>query len=755
MRSLPALALSLLFLSCGGSGGGDSQGSVSAPTGLQATAGPGPNAITLAWTSPQGGADGYNLELQVGSGAFAQVNTGLIPPNWTGVVVTFNSNPPEFNVYTFRMDSKRGSAVSSYSNTAVVSYGLNVPGQPMAQYDFDQKGVRISWVRNTTVSDGLLVERVETDFYGTVQGIWVALPVSDPLASTYVDTDARLNTHFSYRVTNLKGANASHPSIPSYAILAGLLAPDSLFAGWNLNTDGVALSWSGPPIYDSFDLERSQCDSTGATVGGWSNVATVPGNAKTYTDLATQELTPYLYRITGTRLTTTSLPVISYPITTPMFSPINLLASTVQGGIQLTWQNRSQIAAQVAINRNGPGTPSPLALLSSEATAYLDSGPPLGYFNYWLVAQNGSNSASSAPVMAVTPNPPGALSLIATTLAYPAAIDACIRPYGTWAFLGGEPFGVLSNNDIWQPFFPNNFRLWDPATIQVDSKGWPHAVFLALDPQNSQNRFLTHIWTDGSKWQSEVIGQTNITNPAGKTVYTYQLDSTGTPQVLLDHSDSSYEPGGSTTTLTFVHKVNETWVSDSLASLDPAITDIGSFRLLLDTNDVPHIMLGNWSALIDYTRDGGGGWTSNTLPTGTLVSGGPEFLDGVWTDANTASIFYPNSYGGYSSETPLMMLQKIGGAWRPPIKVGSKDFYFGSNPTPQFAFSSDRTRMAVLFNTSVGLKTCHQNGTGWVESLVAPPSPYLWMRFGFDVNDKLHIITNDTFTSGFTEYREQ
>ncbi|HJW72992.1 MAG TPA: fibronectin type III domain-containing protein [Geothrix sp.] len=750
------LALGLLFVACGGSGGGNDggQNSIPAPTGLHIVQEPDPETFSLVWNPPQGTVDGYNLEMKSGTNSFTKINSVLIPSTYTRLTLTFSPIAPEDTDFNFRMNSAKGTGTSAYSNTAVVHHGIYAPGQPTGTYDWDRLGVALNWSRNSTASDGLIVERMASDSLGNSQGGWISLPVSDPLASTYLDSTATLGTYYLYRITNKKGDTPSAAGPASYPIYTGLVGPSYLAAYWDYAQTGVTLNWYASNPADSILLERAQCDASGNPVEGWATVGTFAGNVTTYTDHAYQELATYLYRATEIRLKAASSPVTSYPVTTYLNAPTDLVATPVQGGIQLTWTNRSQVATQVTLNRGGANSLSPIAVLTAGSTSYLDPNPPLGYYYYQVVAQNGYNTAASGTVMAATPNPPGALALTGTTLTYPQANDAWLGPAGTWAFLLQQPFGVLSNNDAWQPFFPNNSVGSATSAIQVDAKGWPHVVYFVADPQNNQNRLLTHIWTDGNSWQSEVIGQTNLPNWLPNSVYSFRLDSSGTPQVLLDHSDSLNPYGGSTATLTFVHKVNGAWVSDSLASVNPAISNIGVFRLVLDGADRPHFLLGNWSSISECSPDGTGGWISAFLPAGTVNAGAYDPLDGVWTDADTASVFYESPGNPGPS---LMVLQKVAGVWQNPLQLGSRDYY-GSDSKMQAAASPDHSRVAISYSTSVGVKTYHWNGTSWIETLVAPPlTSTSWIRLGFDAKNKVHLITYvDTYPfAGYMEYKEQ
>ena len=739
-----------LLVGCGGGGGGSS-------TIAQPSAPPGPTNLTvtteivLRWTPPNEAVDSYILEFKEGSGAYQAFPP--IPPTLTSVSLFYGDNAPEMTDFTFRVKGIRGTSSTSYSNEATDHHGLNAPAQISGTFDWTAMGISLNWVRNTSNGTGFKIQRAESNNTGTPTGAWADLTVSSPTASSYLDQSAQTDKYYVYRLANTNGSTSSAYAT-SGTVFTGIPIPTYISAYYDSDQSGINLSWyttngQALPVL----LERAVSDAGGTPQGAWQALLVPSGPLSSFLDQDIAEFTTYIYRVSNLAGQTTSAPTSpSYPVTTPLWAPINLVATPAAGGIQLTWQNRSQVATQVTVFRGAAYTLTAVAVLSAGSTSYLDPNPPLGFYTYRVDTGSGYSSASSLTATATTPNPPDALKLSASTLAFPAALDAALRPSGSWAFLSGQPFGVLSNNDPWQPTFPNNSRGTAFPTIQVDAQGWPHAVYFIADPQNTQSYVLTHIWTDGTTWKSETLGQTNISFTSANFGYTYHLDSTGVPHVLLDHSDSNSPYGGSTGTLTYVHKVKGAWVSDSLASLTPAVFNIGTYHLLLDGADTPHILLGNWGSVLEYVPDGAGGWTSTTLPTGSVYAGWYDFLEGVWTDANTASVFYERSTNfGYS----LMVVQKVGGAWQPPIELGTRE-HDGASTIAQVAISPDHSKMVALFSTNIGLKAYHLTSSGWIETLVAAPLGYYpWIRLGIDGNNKVRILTSTFSNPGFTEYREQ
>jgi len=749
-------SLSAFILACGG-GGGNGSGpapGLAAPSGLTVVAGATPGELDFTWTRPTGSFDGYEFEAKVGSEAFTKIHQGLLPSSWDSAYLYLDETAPDNTAYAFRMRAAKGTTYSSYSNEATYLRGPNAPSQPSAAYDWDTSSVRLTWTRNTTGSDGLKIERAECTAYGSPTSAWLSLPVIDPLASSYSDSGVASNVRYTYRITNLHGTRASTPSASSGPVLAGLDSILSVYTSWDSAAGGVKLTWYTMESHATgVKVERVDCDASGTIVGTWVTLPVPDGTTSSYLDASALEAKVYRYRMSNLHGQAASLvSPESYPIWIPLLSPTNLQVVATQTGMQLTWQNRSQVATEITVRRSPSYTyTNDIAILSPGSTSYEDPVTALGYYTYTIVTKGNGQEAYSNPAAASTPNRPDSLHLTTTPLGLPQATDASIRPAGTWAYANGQPFGILSNNDPWPPTFPPNVTRWAFPIVQVDRQGWPHALY-AAQITGSTDLALTHLWYNGSVWQSELLLNARIAYSSANAGWTFRLDSTGTPHVLVDRLLNNDSFGGTTTSLTYVHKVGGTWVAESMASASPSVSNIGTFHISLEDTDVPHVLLGNWGTVIDYVRTGEGTWTSTTLPTGAVSGGWYDFLDSIWVDARTGWVFY-ESYLTGGSGYGLWVLQMKDGVWGAPKLLGARE-HDGSTTTAQTAISPDRSRIAVLFKTSAGLKCFHQDAADWHETFVAPPATVsYWLRIGFDGNQKVHILTLGN-PSGYTEYHE-
>lgn len=854
------LAASLLGLfACGGGGGGSAQASGSS-TPNQGFAGPSnlrisldgtPGEFIITWTPPTVSFDGYNLEGQVGSDPFKQLNTSLIPSNTTSLVLQFTDTAPEETTFIFRMNAMAGAQASAYSNTASVTSGLHAPGQPTGQFSWDLMGITLSWLRNSTANTTILLERATTDVYGNPIGSWVPIPVPDPLSGSALDSTVSMGMYYIYRVTNLKGSDVSIPgpastpiytglpapsqptatfdfansamsvawqrnttfndgvrleraetngggttlgswiqidlsnsstsiysdhtvdlnryyiyrvtnvrtsttsatSLPSQPVFAGLQPAVYLSANWDNAKAGMNVSWAGFGTNDSWILERVPCDATGTPQGNWSDLATLPKLAIGFLDLATQEAVAYRYRVTAASGTTRSLPYLSDVVVAPLTPPTGLAATTTAAGIQLTWQNHSSAANQVIIRRlPNPNFTTDIAILAANASSYLDPVTSLGYFTYIVVAKNGNQESSGNAATAATNNPPGSLVLTATAVNTPSPSDAALRPSGAWAFSSKMPFGILSNNDLWPANFPASVSRSGSPILQVDKQGWPHTIYAVPTGNTPTETNLIHTWFDGKSWASEIIITAVIPSTSDNPGWAFRLDSSGSPHLLVDHVTSVLPYGGSTSSLSYVHKLGGAWTEEPLSVIKPAFDAIGSYHLVLDGSDTPHLLIGNGPSLADCVRTGLGTWAASTLPVANANAGAYAFLDGIWFDRDNGWVFYECFTGGNLIQPALSVIEKMGGQWQLPIVLGSRVFD-GASTTAMAASSQDNTRVAVLFNTSAGIKAYHLAADGWHETLVAAPgASYPFLRLGFDASEKIHILSS-TLTNT-TDYHE-
>ena len=711
------------------------------------------SGVSLSWSRNTAVGDGLLIERANSD------SSGYPSGAWTPLTVSeplasayLDASASLGSYYVYRITNRKGGSSSVPGMTTSPIYaGLPAPGQPTAAFDGAASGIRVTWSKNTTYNTGVKIERTETTSYGSATGSWTQLTLSDPTANTFLDTTAPLNAYYAYRVSNLKGESSSLPSAASYSVYAGVQPPYYVNAYWNSTLDGVQVSWtcpSGGP-YAAL-IERGECDASGNPTGSWSSVATVSEATSSYLDQTVPELILYRYRVSLRLGTTTSLPISSYTVSVPLARPTNLSVVAEEGGARLTWINRSAAASQLVVRRYvGSYDYSDVAILSATTETYLDVLPNLGYYSYAIVAKNGYNYAESVAATFTTPNPADALKFTSVNRTYPDAASAAITPGGTWALTTSSPFGVISNNDPWGPYFPNDSLRNVLNPVQVDVHGHPHLVYLLSNPQNNQEAILRHAWHDGTAWKMEDMGKTQLTYLWNGAGYTFALDSLGTPHALLEQAPN----GGTTNVLSYIHKVNEAWVQDSFSTLTPAIS-FTKYALRLDAADKPHVIFYSPGSLYACMRDAENNWISETVLTGSISFDSTYLLDGTWVDTDNATLMYVNYVYSGRSTYQVMAIRKVNGAWQSPVCVMEAD---NGTSSAQFVVSPDRSRMLLLIDTRSGLRSYHRDENGWHPTLVANLRlmGYPWYQVGFDGSNKVHVLVKNGYLTGqYTEFHE-
>lgn len=564
---------------------------------------------------------------------------------------------------------------------------------------------------------------------------------------------------YTFQVRAVLGSSYSAYSNQA-AYLRPLNAPSSARAFYDETRREISVNWvKNSSAADSARVERSDCDGSGTPVGNWTTISSPEPGQNFLFDSNIAESGYYAYRVANLAGATASASIqSSIPVRVPMLPPQNLTVTSYGTGFQLIWQNQSHVATQVVVRRIGGGSSEDIAILDPAIASYQDQNLSVGYYTYSVVARKTGTpfdlEAASSWITSTTAPRAGSLALIATGLNLPELQDSAIRATGTWAFLSKSPFGVLSNNDPWPAVFPSANAGSAVPLIRIDGQDRPHVVYLAIDPSSSQARILTHLWFDGSAWKSEELARGITPYPDyNKPGFTFCLDSGGMPHALLDHVIDSAPIGGSTKSLTYVHKANSVWIEESLSSVDPAMWNIDSYHLALDSMNNPHLLLRIPDGVIECIRNSTGIWNAITLPTGQVKPGWGNFLDEVWVDSNNGFVFYERS-GSSDLQYDLMVLQKVGGHWETPVFLGSRE-HDGGGTSASAAISRDGSRIAVAYGTGSGIKTYHLLTLGWAETLVAPNrSQNPWFRLGIDGNNQLHLLFRGGGTSPYTDYHE-
>lgn len=710
-------------------------------------------AVLLSWTENSIRNTGVQLERTEADASGAAINPWVILSLPGGLVSTYTDRgTQEFTSYIYRVTNLLGSTKSTVSNpSTAVATPLAVPSILSAAYDGAKGGVALAWKTNSTHTDGSIIERATCDSNGLPTTVWTTL-YSYGAQTSFLDRNGVELTRYLYRVTNLSGQRPSAPSSPSALINTPLAPPSYVYAYYDSYGGAVTIYWySSYGVNRSNKLERAESDASGTPTSGWTALPLPAGQQSSFTDKTIHESTRYVYRVANVLdQYTTPFVQSAYPVLTPLLAPTQLAATSKPGGVDLNWQNQSQAATQVVVRRTGGSYTVDVATLSASATTYSDTNLSLGTYAYRIVAKDSKGEAPSATVNGTTLNRADSLSLSSTTLSRSNASDADLRPGGAWAFAAQSPFQILSNGDPWPAIAPNTIAQLSTSILKMDSQDHPHAVFLAPSPTDSTISILKHMWYDGTSWNTEDMMQGTFPYSYYSTSFQFTLDSNGRPQALVNLSSTTYPYGGTIGSLSYIHYSAGSWKTDSLAGASNAATFPNSFTLALDGSDNPHVLVRVGSDGVELLPGGPGVWTATTLTSEPILSGSSSLLDSAWLDADNGWVFYMVSNAGTNASSSLKARQKLAGVWQDPVVIGTQDMDW-NGATGQSGTSSDRSRVAVLYGTNVGLKMYHLDLTGWHETLVdAAPNNYRWYRIGFDSSNKLRILYRSQ--SDYTSY---
>ncbi|MVM30693.1 hypothetical protein GO755_11680 [Spirosoma sp. HMF4905] len=250
-------------------------------------------------------------------------------------------------------------------------------------------------------------------------------------ATSYSDQSLSPQTHYYYRV---RAKNAAGPSPYSNTADATTPvgppgAPQNLVATATSTTQ-INLTWTAVATATNVLIERSANGTD-----GWTQIASVAGDATTYSDPNLTQNTRYYYRIRGTNASGTGpYSNIANAITpdVPPVAPARLTATAISATqIDLAWADLSANEASFDIERSSDGTNwTKIGDAPANATSFQNTGlTPNTKYYYRIRAVNAAGpSPYSNTADATTPDvPPVAPANLAATPASATQINL------TWA----------------------------------------------------------------------------------------------------------------------------------------------------------------------------------------------------------------------------------------------------------------------------------------------------------------------------------
>jgi hypothetical protein len=295
-----AAVLMVCTFACGGELESDSTESssrsatVAASPDLAATAAS-PSEIDLAWRAASGSASGWQVYRSAGSsGVFELLAT--LP---TAARTYGSGGLSASTVYCYKVRSFRTSGSTSYSSflgPACATTPAPPPPPPAIaapsstsvvpiRVDYSApavSGVHIAWTDNSSNEDGFRIECAPS-----AAGPWTLVAIAPADATSAFQYVAR-EEQVCVRVTAFDSNTVSTPS--STICTTPPANPTNLIAV--ASPAGIDLAWSdNSAAEDGYRVSRSE------SPGVWTDIATLPANATTYSDRSIATDTTYAYRV--------------------------------------------------------------------------------------------------------------------------------------------------------------------------------------------------------------------------------------------------------------------------------------------------------------------------------------------------------------------------------------------------------------------------------------------------------------------------
>ncbi len=441
-------------------GAGDWSNPTSVTTGPTAPGAPavgavGATTVTLTWTAPDTGADGYVIERASSSGSdWSPVATV------TGLTYTDASGAPE-TTYLYRVRGTIGMATGDASPASQVTTLPLPPAAPNLTCGTPgETAVPLSWtaVAGATSYD---LERA-----GPTGSTWI----SNLSGTTHLDAGLSANTTYSYRVRGSNtGGDGGTSNACSARTLPGVPGTPTLS---NPAGSSVTVSWTAPAGgADTYVVERA----TGA--GGFSPIQSgIP--ATTYTDSTSSANTTYRYRVRAANASGTGAESAEATITTLPGAPgAPTFSGATTTSLVVTWAPPAGGATTYELQRapSATGSWTTVQTATAPTVTVTDSGLTVGTTYWYQVRAIGSAGpgAYSTPASAPTlPAATGALSFSniavtsvrltwsaaagATTYKIERAPDNGANAPGTWTEIAGavsgtnyDSIGLSANVKYW------------------------------------------------------------------------------------------------------------------------------------------------------------------------------------------------------------------------------------------------------------------------------------------------------------------
>ena len=553
----------------------NSQNLPDAPGNLQASV-MSSSQILLTWADNSDDETAFQVERKEGT-----------PGSW-GYVTEVTANVTSYldagliceKGYGYRVRAYNGYGNSEYSNPVTKTTDTCPLSAPAASSNLaatvaSASQINLTWTDGSNNEDGFKIER-KTGTTGTYAQIGT---VGSGVAS-YQDTGLDCGTAYYYRVRAFNGVGDSSNSNEANATtstcpLNAPTAPSGLTAAVISSTQ-INIYWADNSSNETgFKIERK----TGSS-GTYSQVGTVGGGVKTYSDTGLTCGSTYYYRVRAyntigdSSYTSEANGVLTCSVTVPT-APSNLQATVVSSTqINLTWTDNSSNEDGFKVERKtgAAGTYAVVKTTSAGVTTYSDTGLTAGTAYYYRIYSynsagnsgysseaNGTTSFQGWVEMGAGSASGGGISNNSGYSAFPRIIrgsdgnpivawhDNTYYATGNWEIYlkrwNGSAWVEMGTGSASNGGISNNWESSVSPAMVLGLDGNP--VVAWVDNSGSYLEVYVKKW-NGSAWVEMGTGSASgggISNNSGESdVRALVLDSDGNPVVFwYDNTSGNYE----------------------------------------------------------------------------------------------------------------------------------------------------------------------------------------------------------------------
>jgi len=360
------------------------------------------NTIYLYWNSGSGGSE-YVIERKVADGNFAVVATvSSSTTSW------YDTNLVPNVLYTYRVKYKSYDNESVYSNElAIANIYLDAPSNLTASVNADSE-IELTWTDNSLNETGFEIWRYE--YISGSSNNYNLYSVVGQNVRNFVDKNVQPGIQYRYMV---RAYDAERNIYSSYSNTAsagvGIINPPDRLDYTVVSQTQITLTWRDNSSNESgFKIERK----IGAD-GIWTEIATLPANTTSYSNVGLVPYVQYFYRIKAYDYSHSNNSYSNeIEVSTGIpYAPKNLVVEAVSSRqINLSWTDNStnEQGFRIERRRSGEASFSLVATVGAGVTNYRDTGlNPETVYYYRVAAYNKSgreysNTASTSTKKNVT-----------------------------------------------------------------------------------------------------------------------------------------------------------------------------------------------------------------------------------------------------------------------------------------------------------------------------------------------------------------